>query len=112
MGTHPIFESDFDCLTENDGTSDGPKMQITVPKFSTSQGGWTEFHIFIDNVFHPAVRYRKLSRLYNDCVRGRRLLRRRGSNVTETIPRFPPKGSSDTTTSSFRTSTTSKLFMC
>jgi len=22
MGTHPIFESDFDCLTENDGPSD------------------------------------------------------------------------------------------
>ena len=30
--------------------------------------------------------------MYNDCVRGRRLLRRMGSNVTETIPRFPPKG--------------------
>ena len=45
-------------ILENDGKSDGPKMQITVPKFSTSQGGWTEFHIFIDNVFHSAVRYR------------------------------------------------------
>jgi len=22
MGTHPIFESDFDCLTEYDGPSD------------------------------------------------------------------------------------------
>jgi len=32
MGTHPIFESDFDCLTENERRSFGPLGRIYFPE--------------------------------------------------------------------------------
>jgi len=32
MGTHPIFESDFDCLTECIGQKDAPERTVRIAR--------------------------------------------------------------------------------
>merc|ERR1712106_661539 len=41
MGTHPIFESDFDCLTEIGAPTDSLSMSTTTtPKRPVGRSGW------------------------------------------------------------------------
>merc|ERR1712083_906964 len=77
MGTHPIFESDFDCLTEQKSVANqnGPKKR-------TRAKGRQFYHA----AFYRISRMSRLSPIGFGAVRGRR--RKRGSLVRNMLRPF------------------------
>ncbi|CBY42237.1 unnamed protein product, partial [Oikopleura dioica] len=64
-----------------------------IPRFLKSSGGWIDFEIhFSEDLVHCA-RYRRLGKLYVDCVRSVRInakLRQENTSIAG-LPPFPPK---------------------
>ncbi|CAG5106351.1 Oidioi.mRNA.OKI2018_I69.chr1.g2804.t1.cds [Oikopleura dioica] len=64
-----------------------------IPRFLKNPGGWIDFEIhFSDDLVHCA-RYRRLGKLYIDCVRSVRInakLRQENTSIAG-LPPFPPK---------------------
>jgi len=74
MGTHPIFESDFDCLTVNIGIMDSPQIEKVVAfggKIYTclnefDNGNKDAFNVIIDQLADPLLDYKVLMKLLKE----------------------------------------------